>query len=197
MNEPLIDQLIDAFRCLPGIGRKSAQRMVWHLLERDRQGGQRLAEALADTLSRINECRRCRNFCETERCTVCEDQSRDPGLLCVVESPADVMALEQSASYRGYYFLTKGNLSPIDGVGPQEIGIDALMARCSSDVKEVIIALDSTVEGEATTHYLSERLQALGGITVTRIAHGIPMGGELEFVDGGTLAHAIEGRKQL
>jgi recombination protein RecR len=107
------------------------------------------------------------------------------------------MALEQSASYRGYYFLTKGNLSPIDGVGPQEIGIDALIARCSSDVKEVIIALDSTVEGEATTHYLSERLQALGGITVTRIAHGIPMGGELEFVDGGTLAHAIEGRKQL
>jgi len=196
MTEPLIEQLIDAFRCLPGVGRKSAQRMVWHLLERDRPGGEQLARALSQTLGSVGECAQCRNFSEASRCPLCQDPGRDSALLCVVESPADVMALEQSASFRGYYFLTKGNLSPIDGIGPQEIGVDKLLTRCDSEVKEVIIALDSTVEGEATTHFLSERLLALG-VKVTRIAHGIPMGGELEFVDGGTLAHAIEGRKPL
>jgi recombination protein RecR len=196
MNDALIEQLIDAFRCLPGVGRKSAQRMVWHLLERDRAGGEALSKILHETLTRVGECQGCRNFCETQTCRICADPKRDKSQLCVVESPADVMALEQSGSFHGHYFLTKGNLSPIDGIGPKEIGAEALFARCQSDVQEVVIALDSTVEGEATSHYLSERLLPLG-VVVSRIAHGIPMGGELEFVDGGTLAHAMLGRKPI
>ena len=196
MNDALIEQLIDAFRCLPGIGRKSAQRMVWHLLERDRTGGEMLSKILHETLTRVGECQGCRNFCETQICRICADPKRDNTLLCIVESPADVMALEQSGSFHGQYFLTKGNLSPIDGIGPEEIGAEALLARCQSAVQEVVIALDSTVEGEATSHYLSDRLRPLG-IVVSRIAHGIPMGGELEFVDGGTLAHAMLGRKPI
>ncbi|MGB1190939.1 MAG: recombination mediator RecR [Pseudomonadales bacterium] len=196
MNEGLIEQLIDAFRCLPGVGRKSAQRMVWHLLERDRAGGQQLAGVLAQALKDVGECGLCRNFTEAALCALCDDPQRDRSLLCIVESPADVMALEQSGSFRGCYFLTQGNLSPIDGIGPAEIGAEALVTRCGADVKEVIFALDSTVEGEATRHFLSERLRPLG-LTISRIAHGIPMGGELEFVDGGTLAHAMQGRKPL
>jgi recombination protein RecR len=196
MNEGLIEHLIDAFRCLPGVGRKSAQRMVWHLLERDRAGGQQLAAVLAQTLREIGECAQCRNFTETALCALCADGKRDRSQLCIVESPADVMALEQSGSFRGCYFLTQGNLSPIDGIGPSEIGAEALVARCGSEVKEVIFALDSSVEGEATRHYLSERLRPLD-LSISRIAHGIPMGGELEFVDGGTLAHAMQGRKPL
>lgn len=192
-QESLLDQVIEAFRCLPGVGPKSAQRMLLYLLERDRDGGRRLASVLTEAMQKIGNCRTCRNLTEAELCGICSDKSRESAILCVVETPADVIAIEQSASYRGQYFVLMGTLSPIEGRGPEEIGVQELVNRCRSGINEVIIAVSSTVEGEATAHYISEALKSLS-VTVSRIAQGIPLGGELEFVDGGTLSHAIEGR---
>lgn len=195
-DQSLFDQVVEAFRCLPGVGPKSAQRMLLHLLERDRSGGKQLAMLIADAMDKIGHCRSCRNLSEEPLCGICEDKSREQSTLCVVEAPADVIAIEQSASYRGQYFVLMGTLSPIDGRGPEEIGIDQLMARCESGIREIIIAVSSTVEGEATAHYIAEAIKPLG-VTVSRIAQGIPVGGELEYVDGGTLSHAIQGRKSI
>lgn len=195
-NSPIIDQLVEAFRCLPGVGPKTAQRMVLHLLERDREGGRHLARVLADAMERIGHCRECRNLTEQEVCEICSHTGRDRSTICVVETPADVLAIEQAGGYRGCYFVLMGNLSPIDGIGPDEIGVEQLLKRCKDEVSEVILALDSTVEGEATAHYISEAIKAMD-IDVSRIAQGIPLGGELEYVDANTLSHALTGRKRL
>lgn len=191
-----IDQLIDALRVLPGVGPKSAQRMVYHLLERNRDGAKRLASKLEFAMEQVQHCESCRNFAESRLCNVCQSETRDNELLCIVESPGDVTAIEQTGHYRGKYFVLMGTLSPIDGVGPAELGIDELIERCKDGVNEVILAVSSTVEGEATAHYISE-LVKLRHIEVSRIAQGIPIGGDLELVDGGTLSHAISGRKAI
>ncbi len=170
--------------------------MLLYLLERDRQGGLRLAAALTQAMETVKNCSRCRNLTEAEVCDICSDRARDASTLCIVETPADVLAIEQSASYRGYYFVLMGTLSPIDGRGPEELGIDSLMTRCQDEVAEIILAVSSTVEGDATAHYIAEALKSTS-VSVSRIAQGIPVGGELEYVDGGTLSHAIEGRKRL
>ncbi|RDE22652.1 recombination protein RecR [Motiliproteus coralliicola] len=194
---PLIDQLITALRCLPGVGAKSAQRMAFQLLERDRQGGRLLAEALQQAMADVGHCAQCRNLTEQPLCGICASHSRDPQLLCVVESPADVVAIEQSGSFRGRYFVLQGHLSPLDGLGPDDIGIPQLLERLQeSEVEELIIATNPTVEGEATAHYIVEQVRPMG-LNVTRIAHGVPLGGELEYVDGSTLTHAFNGRKAL
>jgi recombination protein RecR len=194
---PLLDELMEALRCLPGVGPRSAQRMAFHLLERDREAGRRLARVMAEAMDRIGHCRRCRTLTESEVCALCASPSRDEGLLCVVETPADVMAIEQAVDYRGRYFVLGGRLSPLDGIGPAEIGLDLLDARLDEGgIREVILATNTTVEGEATAHYIGEMARERG-IRTTRIAHGVPMGGELEFVDGGTLSHAFAGRRDL
>ena len=191
----LINELIDALRCLPGVGAKSAQRMAYHLLERDREGGRRMAATLQQAMERVGHCQRCRTLCETELCSQCANPKRDESLLCIVENPMDVLALEQSASYRGRYFVLMGHLSPLDWIGPNELGLDLLEQRLAAgEVEEVILATNPTVEGEATAHYISEMARAKG-VRTTRIAHGVPLGGELEYVDSGTLAHAIAGRQ--
>ncbi len=193
---PLLGRLIEGLCCLPGVGPKSAQRMAYHLLERDRDGAKRLATLLRQAVDEIGHCRSCRTFSETELCLLCASTSRERSQLCVVEMPADVEAIEQSGSYRGLYFVLMGHLSPLEGIGPQEIGLDRLEERCRDGVEEVILATNPTVEGEATAHYIGERLRTLG-IRVTRIAHGVPLGGELEYVDGDTLSHAFSGRREL
>jgi len=194
---PLLDALMEALRCLPGVGPRSAQRMAFHLLERDREAGRQLARVMAEAMDRIGHCRRCRTLTESEVCALCASPSRDEALLCVVETPADVMAIEQAVDYRGRYFVLGGRLSPLDGIGPAEIGLDLLDARLDEgDIREVILATNTTVEGEATAHYIGEMARERG-IRTTRIAHGVPMGGELEFVDGGTLSHAFAGRRDL
>ena len=194
---PLLSRLVDGLRCLPGVGPKSAQRMAYHLLERDREGARRLAAVLELAANEIGHCDSCRTLSETEICPLCASSSRDRSQLCIVEMPADVEAIEQSGSYRGLYFVLMGHLSPLDGIGPQELGLDRLESRCRDDeVREVILATNPTVEGEATAHYISERVRAQG-IRVTRIAHGVPLGGELEYVDGDTLSHAFSGRREL
>lgn len=194
---PLIDRLIDALRILPGVGPKSAQRMALYLLRHNRAGGRALAEALIEAVERIDYCHRCRNFCETDLCSICSDQRRDDSLLCVVESAADILAIEQAGGYRGRYFVLHGRLSPIDGLGPDALGLDRLDALVgATGVVEVILATNTTVEGEATAHYIAEMLRDRG-LALSRIAHGVPMGGELEYVDGGTIAHALRGRRNL
>lgn len=193
---PLIQELVRALTALPGVGPKSAQRMTLQLLERDRDGGRRLAVALKAAMDNVKHCVRCRNFTEEALCPVCADRSRDDALLCVVETPADVIAIEQAGTFRGRYFVLMGRLSPLDGLGPDEIGIPQLVARVGEGVQEVIVATNPTVEGEATAHYIAGAL-ASSGVTVSRIAHGVPMGGELEFVDSGTLAHAFAGRRPV
>lgn len=194
---PLIDQLVQALRCLPGVGPKSAQRMAFHLLERNREGGLQLAEMLQTALSEVGHCHQCHTLTELDICGICADQRRDHTTLCVVESPADVLALEQAGSYRGIYFVLMGHLSPIDGIGPEEIGVDRLLARVrEQQMKEVILATNPTVEGEATAYYITEQVKSLG-VLVSRIAHGVPLGGELEYVDSGTLAHALSGRRAV
>jgi len=186
--------LIEALRCLPGVGPKSAQRMAFHLLERDRNGGRLLGAALAEALASIGHCKRCRMLTESELCVICASPQRNVTQLCVVESPADVVAIEQSGSFRGRYFVLMGHLSPLDGVGPAELGLDEFERLLGAgEVAEVILATNPTVEGEATAHYLGELALRLG-IKASRIAHGVPVGGELEYVDGGTLAHALAGR---
>ena len=186
-----------ALRCLPGVGPKSAQRMALHLLERNRDGAQRLVAALQAALDGIGHCRQCRDLSETETCALCADPRRDHALLCVVETPADVLAVEQATGFQGVYFVLMGHLSPLDGIGPTELGLEALEARLDAgDVREIILATNPTVEGEATAYYLAE-LARERGIRTTRIAHGVPLGGELESVDGGTLAHAFAGRRDF
>jgi len=191
----LLQGLIDALRMLPGVGPKSAQRMAFHILERDREGALSLADALQEAVSRIGHCKRCRTFTEHELCRLCTNPARQANQLCVVETPADVVAIEQAAVYKGLYYVLHGSLSPLDGIGPENIGLDALEARLDEkEVNEIILATNTTVEGEVTAHYISEMAHDRG-IKTTRIAHGVPVGGELEYVDSGTLTHAFEGRK--
>jgi recombination protein RecR len=190
---PRLGRLIEALRRLPGVGPKSAQRMAFHLLDRDREGARALGAAIGEALEHIGRCPSCRMFREDEACRYCSETRRASGSLCVVESPADLMAIEGSTPYRGRYFVLMGRLSPLDGIGPQELGLDVLQHELAAGVREMIIATNPTVEGEATAYYLAEMARK-AGVKVTRIAHGVPMGGELEYVDGGTLAHALSGR---
>lgn len=194
---PLIDEMIDALRVLPGVGQKSAQRMALHLLENNRRGAHRLSLALAQAAERVGQCQRCRNFSEQDLCAICSDVRRDASLVCVVESASDLIAIEQGHYFKGVYFVLSGSLSPIDGRGPEQIGISQLLQRLSSEpVSELILATNPTVEGEATAHFIAEVLQERD-ILITRLAHGIPLGGELGYVDGGTLNHAFSGRQPL
>lgn len=195
-HSPRVQELIDAFVCLPGVGPRSAQRMAYQLLERNRDGGRRLGQALEAAMDGVLSCRRCRNFADDELCPVCRDQRRDEAVLCVVSSPADVLAIEQSMSFNGHYFVLKGQLSPLDGIGPDELGLPLLAERLANGVvTELILATGTTVEGEATARYILE----LAGpdMVVSRIAQGVPMGGDLEFVDGATLAQALRSRRSV
>lgn len=193
-SQTLLDQLVEALRVLPGVGPKSAQRMALHLLERDREGGVHLASVLEASMERIGRCTECRNLTEHERCAICSSASRDRSLLCVVESPTDVIAIEQATAYRGLYFVLLGRLSPLDGIGPSELGLEDLEQRFSQSApQELIIATNPTVEGEATAFYI-QRMAQKHGIAVSRIAHGVPLGGELEYTDQSTIAHAFSSR---
>ncbi len=193
----LLDELIESLRCLPGVGPKSAQRMAYQLLQRNREGGARLSEMLRLAMERIGHCKVCRNFTEAEICNLCSDTSRDHSILCIVESPSDMAALEKATDYRGLYFVLHGRLSPLDGIGPEQLGLEALCERFEAGtVSEIILATNSTVEGEATAHYIGELARARS-LSVMRIAHGVPLGGELEYVDGGTLSHAFAGRTRI
>ena len=194
---PKIEQLIDALRCLPGVGPKSAQRMTFHLLERNRDGGERLANALNQALQQVHHCQRCRILSETELCNRCSDEQRRGDQLCIVEMPSDVLAIEQATHYKGQYFVLSGHLSPLDGIGPDALGIPQLIEIFEQNtIQEVILATNPTVEGEATAHFISQ-LAHQRNIPVSRLAHGIPLGGELEYVDSGTLSHAFSGRESI
>jgi recombination protein RecR len=196
-HSPRLSQLIDALRTLPGVGPKTAQRMAFHLLQEGRPGARALVSALEAALQSIVRCRRCRMLTEEDLCVICSAPQRDATLLCAVESPADVVAIEHSGSYRGRYFVLMGHLSPLDGIGPEQLGVRELEAVLSEgSVQELILATNLTVEGEATAHFLGE-LAARRGVRASRIAHGVPIGGELEYVDGGTLARALAGRQSL
>ncbi|MGB4064581.1 MAG: recombination mediator RecR [Azonexus sp.] len=195
MNPSGLDSLIESLRCLPGVGPKSAQRMAYHLLQHDRKGAQHLGEALQHALQSIRHCRRCNTFTEAEICDRCASPRRDGSLLCVVETPVDMNMMEQTQSYQGLYYVLMGKISPLDGVGPKDIGLDRLVARALDGVvREVILATNYTNEGEATAHYITAMLGSKG-VRVTRIARGVPVGGELEYVDSGTLAQAFRERK--
>ena len=197
MTASLLEQLVEAFRVLPGVGQKTAQRMAYHVLERERDGGRRLASVLGEAVERIGHCARCRDFSESELCATCASPSRDAQQLCAVESPADRLAIEQATGYRGLYFVLQGRLSPLDGIGPHELGLDRLAARLAEgEVQELIIATNPTVEGEATAHYLAQ-LARQQGVRPSRLAHGVPLGGELEYVDRGTLSHAFGTRSEV
>lgn len=197
MTASLLEQLIEAFRVLPGVGQKTAQRMAYHLLERDRDGGQQLSAALGEAMTRIGHCDRCRDFSEQARCATCASGSRDVQTLCVVESPADRLAIEQATGFRGLYFVLQGRLSPLDGIGPRELGLDQLADRLGEgEVQELIIATNPTVEGEATAHYLAQ-LARQHRVRPSRLTHGVPLGGELEYVDRGTLSHAFGSRSEM
>jgi recombination protein RecR len=188
---------MEALRCLPGVGPKSAQRMTFHLLERQRDGGDLLAKALRQALDKVQHCERCRILSETPLCPRCTDPNRQPDQLCIVEMPSDVLAIEQATHYQGQYFVLSGHLSPLDGIGPEALGIPKLITQFAENkIQEVILATNPTVEGEATAHYIGELAHAYD-IKVTRLAHGIPLGGELEFIDSGTLSHAFSGRATL
>src|SRR5215472_12845227 len=194
---PLLQRLMDSLRCLPGVGPKSAQRMAFHLLERNREGALVLAAALTSAAEGIRHCKRCRMLTDAELCEICANAKRDPATVCVVETPADVYAIESATGFRGQYFVLMGHLSPLDGIGPEELGLSLLERRLDEGgVRELILATNPTVEGEATAHYLAE-LAARRGIRATRIAHGVPIGGELEYIDGGTLSHAFSGRQDV
>ena len=197
MTSSLLEQLVDALRILPGVGQKTAQRMAYHVLERERDGGRRLAETLGAAVEHIGHCQRCRDFSEQDLCAVCASASRERGLLCAVESPADRLVIEQATGYRGLYFVLQGRLSPLDGIGPRELGLDSLSARLGEgEVQELIIATNPTVEGEATAHYLAQ-LARQHDVRPSRLAHGVPLGGELEYVDRGTLSHAFGSRSEM
>lgn len=194
---PLLQQLIDALKCLPGVGPKSAQRMAFHLLERDTDGAKKLSSALTEAVEKIGHCSMCRTLSETEHCEICQSLSRENGTLCVIETPADVFAIEHTSEFRGKYFVLMGHLSPLDGIGPAELGLELLEARLAAgEVKELILATNPTVEGEATAHYISD-MALRHKVLTTRIAHGVPLGGELEYIDSGTLAHAFSGRQRF
>lgn len=194
---PLVDELVESLRCLPGVGQKTAQRMAFHLLEKGRAGGERLSEALSSAMTGVRRCESCQNFSDTAICPICEKPERRSGTICVVESPSDLLAIEQAGDYQGGYFVLMGHLSPIDGIGPEDIGVEVLLRRVREEgVTELILATNPTVEGEATAHYIADRLDGSGVLT-TRLAHGIPVGGELGYVDGFTLTHAFRGRKPL
>jgi len=196
-SSPAIEALKQALRRLPGVGPKSAQRMAYHLLSRDRDGARVLAEAIRNALERVRHCRRCNDFSEEELCALCASPRRDPGLLCVVESSADLASIEQASVYNGLYFVLMGRLSPLDGIGPEELGLHRLESLLDEGrIKEVILATNLTVEGEATAHYIGELARARG-IRATRIAYGVPVGGELEYTDRGTLARALTGRHDV
>ncbi len=193
---PLVQELIDSLKCLPGVGAKSAQRMAFHLLERNRKGGCKLGHSLANAMENIGHCQQCRNFTEQALCEICQSPKRELSqTLCVVESPADVVAIEQTGEFIGKYFVLMGHLSPIDGIGPDDLGLDVLEKQLAKGLfKEIILATNPTVEGEATAHFIAELSQKYQ-VTISRIAHGVPVGGELEYVDGNTLSHALSGRK--
>ncbi|GHE19940.1 recombination mediator RecR [Halomonas urumqiensis] len=191
---PLVERLMETLRVLPGVGPKTAQRMAMHLLERDRDGGRRLAEVLDTALEQVGHCQRCRTLTEETVCRLCESPRRDDGVLCVVESPADQLAIEEAGGFTGRYFVLHGHLSPLDGIGPEDIGLALLEERIAEgQVQELILATNPTVEGEATAHYIAAQV-AGQGVTLSRLAYGVPMGGELEYVDGGTLSRAFNGR---
>ena len=192
-----LDRLLEALRVLPGVGPRSAQRMAYHLLQHDRAGAEHLAQALASALGTVRRCVQCNNFTEEEVCALCRSPRRDASLLCVVETPADLATVEQTYAYSGMYFVLMGRLSPLDGVGPRDIGLDRLQARaCDGEVREVILATNFTNEGEATAHYIAEMLRARG-VRVTRLARGVPVGGELEYVDAGTISQALLERREI
>jgi recombination protein RecR len=193
----LIESVIDALRCLPGVGPKSARRIAFHLLERDRDGARKLAQALIGAIDGVGRCQQCRTLSEAPVCALCANPQRNRQLLCVVETPVDAQAIERSTGYRGLYFVLMGRLSPLDGIGPAEIGLDQLERRLDSEpIQEVILATNPTVEGETTAHFISELVRKRN-IKVTRIAHGVPLGGELEYVDNSTLSHAFSGRHEI
>ena len=195
---PLVDDLIEAFQCLPGIGPKSARRMVIHLLEKDRQAGKVLSESLFKTLDSVGNCKNCRIFSEKEVCNICSNLKRDPNTLCVVESVADVFAIEESNQYQGRYFVLHGSLSPIDNLGPDELGLNQLFLLVKENkISEIILATNSTLEGEATSHFIYDNLKEIDMLRITKLARGVPLGGELEYVDGGTIMHALSGRINL
>lgn len=197
MSSDPFDELLEALRCLPGVGARSAQRMALHLLERDRDGGQRLARALATGMEAIKRCRQCRNFTADTVCRICRNEQRDGSLLCIVESPADVLAVEAATGFRGRYFVLLGRLSPLDGIGPDDLGLDLLDQRLAREpIEEIIVATNTTVEGEATAFYLQE-MAARHQVRVSRLAQGVPLGGELEHTDRSTLAHAFSSRRPL
>jgi recombination protein RecR len=192
-----LEELIEALRCLPGVGPKSAQRMAFHLLQRDHAGAKRLSRALDQAVQKVRHCARCNNFTEEAVCELCSSSRRDATLLCVVETPADLLMMEQSQAYKGLYFVLMGRLSPLDGIGPRDIHLDRLVKRALDGVvRETVLATNFTVEGEATAHYVGELL-ATRGVKVTRIARGLPVGGELEHVDSGTLAQAVIERRPI
>jgi recombination protein RecR len=192
-----ISNLIEDLQALPGIGPKSAQRIAFHLLERNRSGGLKLSKSLQDAMLSVKHCMHCRNFAESDICTLCSNPGRDARLLCIVETPLDVIVIEQTAHYRGYYFVLQGHLSPLDGIGPKELGLHALVDRIKAKPpQEVILATNPTVEGEVTAHHIAKLLQPFG-LTTTRIAHGVPMGSDLEYIDGNTLSHALAKRTPL
>jgi len=197
VSSPLVEQLIEALCCFPGVGQKSAQRMALYILEKNRDEGKRLADALQKAITSVGHCQNCRNLCESSQCTICSNPRRNQSLVCVVESPADVFAIEQSGLFQGIYFVLMGHLSPIDGIGPQELGIGQLKTKLENEsLEELILATNPTVEGETTAHYIAELAKSYA-IKTTRIAHGVPFGGELEYIDSGTLAHAFAGRLPL
>jgi recombination protein RecR len=197
LKKGLLGQLTQTLCCLPGVGPKTAQRMSFHLLQRDRNGAKILAETLTEALAKIGHCQVCRTLTEQGVCQICADKGRDPALVCIVESPADVWIIDQATVFKGHYFVLHGRLSPLDGIGPDELGLDVLEQRMSEGtIKELILATNSTVEGEATAYFIGE-LARKHQVIASRIAHGVPMGGELEFIDSGTLAHAFNGRNAL
>ncbi len=197
MSSPSLDELITALKCLPGVGQKSAQRMAMHLLERDRQGASRLASAMTVALQTVKHCRQCRNFSDADICDICAQDTRDQSILCVVETPADVLAIEASAAFRGRYFVLLGRLSPLDGYGPQQLGLDDLEQQLQqTGIKEIILATSATVEGDITARCVAD-IAAKYEVSSTRLARGIPAGGELEFVDSVTLSKALSGRQQF
>jgi recombination protein RecR len=197
MTSSSLDELIQSLGCLPGVGRKSAQRMALHLLERDQAGARRIADALNGALANVRHCRRCRNFCDSEICEICSDAERDQGAICVVEAPADVIAVESSGAFGGRYFVLMGKLSPLDGYGPDEIGLEQLEQQLGEgDIHELILATSATVEGDITAQYIAD-VAAGHDVASSRLARGIPLGGELEFVDSGTLSRALQGRQQI
>ena len=195
---PFVDDLIESFQCLPGVGPKSARRMVLHLLERDRDAGKSLSKTLLKTLETVGQCNNCRMFSENEICSICTDAKRDSKTICLVESVSDVFAIEDSQQYRGRYFILHGHLSPIEDMGPEDLGLDQFFNLVKNNqVGEIILATNSTLEGEATAHFVYDNLKEIESLIITRLARGVPLGGELEYVDGGTIKHALSGRVSL